>query len=90
MSGLCGWLRTDSAANSAGTLEQMARALPDHGLIRANAVSGPNFGLALRTHPATGSLVADSDLVVAIEGYPEWRDAALSGSRGPRVMRGLC
>lgn len=78
MSGLCGWFRHDGAADLGGTLERMARALPNHGLIRASAVSGPNFGLALHSHPATGAFTADTDVVAAVEGYPTWSDQSLS------------
>jgi asparagine synthase (glutamine-hydrolysing) len=77
MSGLCGWFGRGQMADSAGTLEQMAHALPNHGLIQTKAASGPNFGLALCTHPASGAFVAEPSIVAAIEGYPEWSDHAL-------------
>lgn len=76
MSGLCGWLGGDRIADPAGTLARMAHALPDHGLVHAHAVSGPNFGLALHSHPATGSFATEANLIVAVEGYPEWSDSS--------------
>jgi asparagine synthase (glutamine-hydrolysing) len=78
MSGLCGWFRTGGAPDPTGTIEHMAHALPSYGLIRANAASGPNFGLALQTHPMTGAFAVEPEIVAAIEGYPQWSDAALS------------
>jgi len=51
--------------------------LPDHGPIRANMVSGPNFGLALRSQPITGAFASEPDLIAAIEGYPQWSDNGL-------------
>src|SRR5579864_1369626 len=77
MSGLCGWYRSGGAADPAGTIERMLHALPDHGPIRANMVSGPNFGLALRSQPITGAFASEPDLIAAIEGYPQWSDTGL-------------
>src|SRR5258707_397658 len=77
MSGLCGWVGSDLIPDPAETIGRMARALPNHGLTQTNDGSGPNFGLALRTHPATGAFTVEPGILVAVEGYPEWRDSAL-------------
>src|SRR5579859_7949239 len=78
MSGVCGWFRAGGAPDPSGTIERMAQALPHHGLIRGNAASGPNFGLALQTHPMTGAFAVEPEIIAAIEGYPHWSDAALA------------
>jgi asparagine synthase (glutamine-hydrolysing) len=77
MSGLCGWFGGGHAADPARALERMVHGLPNHGLIRTTAVSGPNFGVALHAHPATGAFAAGTDIVVAIDGYPAWSDPSL-------------
>jgi len=76
MSGFCGWFG-GAHVDDPRILEVMARALPSYGPVRANATSGTRFGLALNGHPLASAFAADSELVVAIEGYPEWSDPRL-------------
>lgn len=78
MSGFCGWFGRGQLDDPRGVLDRMTHALPDHGILQTSASCGPNFGLALRSHPATGSYAADPDVVAVIEGYPNWSDPALS------------
>jgi asparagine synthase (glutamine-hydrolysing) len=78
MSGLCGWFGRDGAEDPRAIIERMARALPRHGQVQSYSLGGAQFGLALQTHPSTGSLASDSDLAAAIEGSPIWSDATLA------------
>jgi asparagine synthase (glutamine-hydrolysing) len=82
MSGLCGWFGREEVAAPALMLQRMTQALPNYGRIQSNAVSRPNFGLAIQSHPATSSLAAESDVFAAIEGYPIWSDRALEEMAG--------
>lgn len=77
MSGLCGWFGPSADPNPA-SLERMAQALPQYERVEAHAASGTTFGLALRSHPRAGAFAEETNIAVAIEGYPQWRDPALA------------
>lgn len=76
MSGLCGWFGHGGTQDPRTLVERMAHALPSYGHTETFSAYGPRFGLALRTHPSTGSLASDVDLAAVIEGYPVWSDVA--------------
>src|SRR5579862_5069754 len=77
MSGFCGCFGPGRTADPSGTIDRMVRALPAYGETVTRVITGANFGLALKSHPVTGSFAAEADLVAVLEGYPEWRDSAL-------------
>jgi asparagine synthase (glutamine-hydrolysing) len=77
MSGFCGWMGGGYVGDSTALLERMANSLPNYGPIQALATCGPGFGIALRSHPATGAFAIDYDMIAAVEGYPRWSDPTL-------------
>ena len=76
MSGFCGWFGGGRVDDPHSLLDRMAQALPHYGPISADTATGRTHGLALHTHPAIGAFAAEPDILVAIEGYPEWSDEA--------------
>jgi hypothetical protein len=67
MSGLCSWFGRERQAEPAVVLKRMEQAPPGYGpppgygAIQSGAASGPNFGLAIRSHLATSSFAVESD-----------------------------
>lgn len=85
MSGFCGWFGREQVDGAHTVLERMAAALPQYGRIQAANKCGDGFGLALKADPAMASIAQEPDLIVAIEGFPEWSSAWLrkiAGSGG--------
>ena len=77
MSGLCGWLATDSG-DPAGTIEAMRAALLRTARLPTRRAQHAEAGLCLEAGTADGDFHADDRIMAAIEGYPRWTDGALA------------
>lgn len=79
MSGFCGWIGgSDRVRHHGEALDKMVSGLPWPEDCRTHSFCEASAGLGICSDSVTGDWLEAPDLLVAIEGYPVWRDERLA------------